>query len=415
MAGTKTLVSRTAITARALPLRRGGPAIRAPVDTARLIQPALRVGAVNYPAEAQAIDMARRVVANTAAPPAAPAAPYPGPPLRRATRDQPDTDSLTEPPIPADQADFDLPARNDVPTDSLGTADLDEIISGAPADETDPVAEALPARRAPAAVVGREGGTAPACVAARVARPGPGHALPPATRARVAPHFGTDFNDVRLHDQSEDRDAAARIGARAFTHGRDIWLGHGETATDIALMAHELTHVVQQTTGPDSLPSAPVQRDDDAGYFARKAETYARHVPGYNLITVLYGKTLIAGTPVQMSAVNLLGGLFGLVPGGTAIFDKLNETQAIDTAFAWVAARLRKLGITYARITALLGGVLDAALSLSPVQNLTRLFKPLISDVLQFVAEITQKVLEFIIRGALKLAGPYADAVWGVI
>ncbi len=413
MAGAKTLATRAAPT-RASPVRRVVSAPRVASDAARLIQPALRVGAVNDPAETQAIEMARRVVANsTAAPAPAPAAPPGAAPLRRGVDDQPDTDSLTAEPVPADHADFDLPATNDVPTEALDGGDVDEIVKGEPTD----IPEALPARRAPTAVVGREGGIAPTDVAARVANPGAGRPLPDQTRARMAPHFGTDFAQVRLHDQSADRDAAARIGARAFTHGRDIWLGPGEAAADTALMAHELTHVVQQTGDADTLPRAEaIRRDEDEGYLAGKAEGYARQVPGYTLITVLYGKTLISGVTVQMSATNLLGGLFGLLgPAGTAIFDKLNETHAIDAAFAWVKDRLRDLNITFARITALLSQVLDAAASFSPIENLKRLFRPLVDDILTFVADITQKVLEFVIKGALKLAGPYADAVWGVI
>lgn len=415
MAGARTHAPRTA-PARAAPVRRVVTAPRLATDTARLIQPALRVGAVNDPAEIQAIEMARRVEANsTPAPPPSPSAPPTAAPLRRGVDDQPNTDSLTAPPIPANQADFDLPAAKDVPTEALDSGDVDEIAKGEPADLPD----AQPARRTPAAVVGREGGMAPADVAARVANPGTGRMLSPSIRSRMAPHFGTTFEDVRLHDQSADRDAAARIGARAFTHGRDIWLGPGESADDTALMAHELTHVVQQTTGADTLPHDlprdAVRRDEDEGYFAGKAESYARQVPGYTLITVLYGKTLISGVTVQMSATNLLGGLFGLVPGGTAIFDKLNETHAIEDAFAWVKTRLNTLNITFARITALLAQVLDAAASFSPIENLKRLFKPLVDDILTFVSEITQKVLEFVIKAALKLAGPYAGAVWGVI
>ena len=49
------------------------------------------------------------------------------------------------------------------------------------------------------------------------------------------------------------------VGARAFTHGSDIYYGAGETPGNLALTAHELTHVVQQT-GP---AAGPVARESD--------------------------------------------------------------------------------------------------------------------------------------------------------
>ena len=381
----------------------------------RLIQPALHVGAVNDPAEHEAEAMAAHVVANASTTPAdtpraRPASPAAAP-LRRDGADQPDTDSLTEPPVPADHADIPLPPANDVPTETLTSAEVSEMETGQPSVDA---AEAQPLRPT-SAVVGSAGGPAPADVASRVANPGPGRPLPQALRLHIEPHFATSFADVRLHDTGPDRDASARIGARAFTHGSHIWLGPGEDPTNVALMAHELTHVVQQTEGSQALPlnRAPIRREP--GYFARKGERIARHVPGYTLLTVLLGQTLITDEPVAMTAINLLGGLFGLVPGGTAIFDRLNEAHAVEDAFTWVQTRLSALNITWDRISGLLDGVWDAVVSWHPIDNLIDLFKPLVTDIMTFVREITVKVLEFIVRGALKLAGTRGDEVWAVI
>ena len=378
----------------------------------RLVQPALHVGAVNDPAEHEAEAMAAQVTANTTLAPAEAPAAAPAPQaaaLNRDAAEQPNTDSLTDPPVPADQADIALPPANDVPTETLTSAEVTEMETGQPTGE-----DAQPLRRAEA-VVGRAGGPAPPDVAARVAAPGPGRPLSQSLRARIEPHFATSFANVRLHDTAPDRDAAARIGARAFTHGPHIWLGPGEDPTNVALMAHELTHVVQQTQGADALPLNRSVIRREPGYFARKGERIARHVPGYTLLTVLLGQTLITDEPVAMTATNLLGGLFGLVPGGTAIFDRLNEAHAVEDAFAWVQTRLSALNITWDRISGVLDGVWDAVVSWHPIDNLIDLFKPLVTDILTFVGEITQKVLEFIVRGALKLAGPLGDQVWAVI
>jgi hypothetical protein len=84
----------------------------------------------------------------------------------------------------------------------------------------------------------------------RVATTGGGSPLPAETRAFMEPRFNMDFSGVRVHAGSEAADLNRQVSAQAFTLGRDIYLGEGQT--DVAsddgkrLLAHELTHVVQQ-------------------------------------------------------------------------------------------------------------------------------------------------------------------------
>ncbi len=80
-----------------------------------------------------------------------------------------------------------------------------------------------------------------------VRNPGAGNPLPGPVRGQIERSTGADLSDVRVHDDGNAAHAAKGIGARAFTHGRDIWLGSGESARDTKLMAHEAAHVVQQT------------------------------------------------------------------------------------------------------------------------------------------------------------------------
>jgi hypothetical protein len=82
---------------------------------------------------------------------------------------------------------------------------------------------------------------------------GGGQALPGETQSFFESRFGQDFGDVRVH-ASSDADALNRsIGARAFTNGSDIFVRSNEYSPDSTqgreLLAHELTHVVQQTGG----------------------------------------------------------------------------------------------------------------------------------------------------------------------
>ena len=82
---------------------------------------------------------------------------------------------------------------------------------------------------------------------------GGGRPLPAPLRAFYEPRFGTDFSDVNLHTDAQAGGMARALRARAFTRGTDIVFGQGEYAPDSwrgrHLLAHELTHVVQQRQG----------------------------------------------------------------------------------------------------------------------------------------------------------------------
>lgn len=86
---------------------------------------------------------------------------------------------------------------------------------------------------------------------------GGGAPLSAQTRSFYEPRFGADFSGVRIHHDQRAAFLARSVGARAFTLGRDIVFGSGEFAPGSAagqhLLAHELTHVVQQT-GPGAAP-----------------------------------------------------------------------------------------------------------------------------------------------------------------
>ena len=81
---------------------------------------------------------------------------------------------------------------------------------------------------------------------------GGGHPLSESTRKYFEPRFGYDFKGVRVHTDSKASETAKSINAKAFTKGRNIVFGAGKysptTSTGKKLLAHELTHVVQQNT-----------------------------------------------------------------------------------------------------------------------------------------------------------------------
>lgn len=77
-----------------------------------------------------------------------------------------------------------------------------------------------------------------------------GHPLPESVRSFFEARFGRDFTRVRIHTDARAVESARSAGAQAFTLGRDIVFGAGqyrpETESGRQLIAHELTHVIQQ-------------------------------------------------------------------------------------------------------------------------------------------------------------------------
>ena len=109
-----------------------------------------------------------------------------------------------------------------------------------------------------------------------IANPGGGTPLGTNVRSKVEPVLDADLSHVRVHSDKTAQEAASSINARAFTHGSNIWLGSGESTSDIQLIAHESTHVVQQGAAnamPSSLQAKKIQRDDNDDSKSRPVPT----------------------------------------------------------------------------------------------------------------------------------------------
>jgi Domain of unknown function (DUF4157) len=109
--------------------------------------------------------------------------------------------------------------------------------------------------------------TAPADMAQRMdlrQASGAGRPIPVALRRPLETRFAADLSDVRLHVDEEADAMCRRVHAHAFTVGSDIYFAAGayDPSSDEGLerLAHELTHVMQQTAG-----SPQLQRDGTAG------------------------------------------------------------------------------------------------------------------------------------------------------
>jgi hypothetical protein len=114
--------------------------------------------------------------------------------------------------------------------------------------------------------------------------PAGGSALDASVRGDMESRFGQDFGDVRVHSGADAHAAAVGLSAQAYTVGSDIVFQQGRydpgSAEGAHMLAHELTHVVQQRNGPvDGTDNGSgVAVSDPGDSFERAASANADHI-----------------------------------------------------------------------------------------------------------------------------------------
>ncbi|MCX6047080.1 MAG: DUF4157 domain-containing protein [Chloroflexi bacterium] len=110
----------------------------------------------------------------------------------------------------------------------------------------------------------------------------PGQPLDTQTRSLMEPRFGHDFSQVRVHADAHAAASAHAVNARAYTVGHQIVFAEQQYATTSAgrqLLAHELTHVVQQSRAPredQAQGKLPISQPGDR--FEQEADAVAAQV-----------------------------------------------------------------------------------------------------------------------------------------
>lgn len=113
---------------------------------------------------------------------------------------------------------------------------------------------------------------------------GGGSPLEEGVRTDMESRLGADFSDVRVHTDGQAHESAAAVNAQAYTVGSDIVFQSGNfdpgSAAGQHMLAHELTHVVQQRNGPvDGTPTGGgVNISSPSDRFEREASANADRV-----------------------------------------------------------------------------------------------------------------------------------------
>lgn len=116
---------------------------------------------------------------------------------------------------------------------------------------------------------------------------GGGQALDQTVRGQMESAFRADLGGVRLHTDEEADDLNRQLNAKAFTTGRDIFFRAGQynpgASSGRELLAHELTHVMQQTGGLHTkmtLGRPGDEHEREADEVARRIVERERHPSG---------------------------------------------------------------------------------------------------------------------------------------
>jgi Domain of unknown function (DUF4157) len=111
-----------------------------------------------------------------------------------------------------------------------------------------------------------------------------GQPLDPGVRADMEARLGQDFGDVRVHHDARAEESAKAVNAHAYTVGPNIVFQRDryDPSSDAGrvTLAHELTHVIQQRSGPVDGTSAPggIRVSDPSDRFEREAAVNAERV-----------------------------------------------------------------------------------------------------------------------------------------
>ncbi|MBB5936617.1 eCIS core domain-containing protein [Streptomyces zagrosensis] len=113
---------------------------------------------------------------------------------------------------------------------------------------------------------------------------GGGQSLDATTRTDMEARLGADFSDVRVHTGSAAHASAREVGAHAYTVGSNVVFQRDaydpSSQAGRTMLAHELTHVMQQRSGPVDGTEAPggIRVSDPSDRFEREAADNAERV-----------------------------------------------------------------------------------------------------------------------------------------
>jgi hypothetical protein len=205
---------------------------------------------------------------------------------------------------------------------------------------------------------------------------GGGQPLSEDTRNFMEPRFKANFAGIRIHTDGRAGSIAARLGASAFTFGRDIFFANGAYRPDdpagMELLAHELTHTIQQrevvqrgvvqrgvvqrgvvqrevdpAAGSDVVVAERTGPQVQRGIISRALDWIADkayYIPGFRMLTIVIGRNPINMEKVDRSGENILRALIEFIPGGHLIVEALENHGVMKKGGKFIEEQFAALG-----------------------------------------------------------------------
>ncbi len=243
-----------------------------------------------------------------------------------------------------------------------------------------------------------------------------GESMPEATQAFMESQFQADLSEVRIHNDSASVDMNNELHSRAFTHENHIYFNEGQYQPNSRegqrLLAHELTHTVQQGAVVRKKPQIShtqpkVQRlgiGDALDYFADKAN----NIPGFRMFTIILGVNPINMSSVDRSAGNIIRAMVEFLPGGKLITDALDNHGIFSRVSSWFKEQMDSLSITGAAIKDAIDEFLDS-LSWSDIFDLggvwrraKRIFTTPIDRLISFGKSLVKQMMDWVKEAILR-------------
>jgi len=265
-----------------------------------------------------------------------------------------------------------------------------------------------------------------------------GAPLPVAIKNPLSRSFSIDLTPIRVHTDAHAQLTVRRLKTRAFTYANHIFLGPGESSTDLRLMAHEVAHVVQQsrgvvlqhfTTSHGDRLEQEAERASAAAMRGHKFNVQERatprpqglfgislpnpltwlanrvnSIPGFRMLTIILGMNPVNGADVPRTAANILRAMVEFIPGGELITQALDNYGIFDRVGGFVEEQINSLGMTAGLIRNAvtefisslspsdilnLGGVWDRAVRIftSPIDRIISLGRRLVTGIVGFIKD----------------------------
>lgn len=196
-----------------------------------------------------------------------------------------------------------------------------------------------------------------------------GESMNEGVRGSMESGFNTDFSGVRVHTDQESASMNNQLSSRAFTYENNVFFGKDqyqpETKSGKHLLAHELTHVVQQGHAVQRKPeistsaTPQVQRlglSDALDHFADAANA----IPGFRMFTIILGINPINMSSVDRDAANIMRAIVEFLPGGNLITRVLDKYDVFTEAATFMNEQLDTLSITGSSIKDAIDEFLDS-------------------------------------------------------